>query len=531
MSISSETRKAGPYDGNDSTTDFAFAFKVFAESDLRVITTTAGVETVQALTTNYTVSLNADQNTSPGGTVTMLSAPATGSTLTITSDVPNTQPVNLVNLGGFYPSVINDALDRATIQIQQLEDANDRSIKIPVSSEGSVSVELPAPEASKYLRWNSGATALENADGRGGGSSVWSLTGSDAYYTAGNVGVGTASPTVKFEVNGNVKITGDVALNTVSVLSSSGAPEGAVTATPGSLFMSSGGAAYVKTSGSGNTGWAQLTTGTVVTTLNGLTDVNAPSPSDGQVLSWSASTSAWVAATVGSGGSGATELNGLSDVTITSPSSAGDMLIYDGTSSQYENRALAATDVASGTFADARISSSSVVQHLPTVTLAGDASGSIDLSAATTLTVSVVDDSHNHIIGNVDGLQTALDAKAALAGATFTGAVVGTTIRAKPLHTSQSTAYTLTATDMNTTINTTGNSDLRDNIGTAGDIVIVYNNSASSIQIEADTTNGISLIRLAGTTTPGNRTLAARGVAFIYYVSATEVSVGGSGVT
>ena len=527
MSISSETRKAGPYDGNDSTTDFAFAFKVFADSDLRVITTTAGVETVQALTTNYTVSLNADQNTYPGGTVTMLSAPATGSTLTITSDVPNTQPVNLVNLGGFYPSVINDALDRATIQIQQLEDANDRSIKIPVSSEGSVSVELPAPEASKYLRWNSGATALENATASGG-SSVWSLTGSDAYYTAGNVGVGTASPTVKFEVNGNVKITGDVALNTVSVLSSSGAPEGAVTATPGSLFMSSGGAAYVKTSGSGNTGWAQLTTGTVVTTLNGLTDVNAPSPGDGQVLSWSASTSAWVAATVGSGGSGATELNGLSDVTITSPSSAGDMLIYDGTSSQYENRALAATDVASGTFADARISSSSVTQHLPTVTLAGDASGSVDLSAATTLTVSVVDDSHNHIIGNVDGLQTALDAKAALAGATFTGAVVGTTIRAKPLHTSQSTAYTLTATDMNTTINTTGNVTIDGSIGTAGDIVIVYNNSASPISIVDGT---ITTMRLAGTTTTGTRTLAARGAAFIYYISATEVSVGGSGVT
>ena len=187
MSISSETRKAGPYDGNNSTTVFAFAFKVFAQSDLRVVTTTASVETVQALTTNYTVSLNADQDTYPGGTVTMLTAPATGTTLTITSDVPNTQPVELVNLGGFYPTVINDALDRATIQIQQLNDANDRSIKIPVSSEGSVSVELPAPEASKYLRWNSGATALENATASGGGSSVWLLTGSDAYYTAGTM--------------------------------------------------------------------------------------------------------------------------------------------------------------------------------------------------------------------------------------------------------------------------------------------------------------------------------------------------------
>ena len=48
-----------------------------------------------------------------------------------------------------------------------------------------------------------------------------------------------------------------------------------------------------------------------------------------------------------------------------------------------------------------------------TITLAGDASGSvsIDGSANKTLTVTVADDSHNHVISNVDGLQTALDGK------------------------------------------------------------------------------------------------------------------------
>ncbi|WP_373078706.1 hypothetical protein [Zhongshania sp.] len=51
----------------------------------------------------------------------------------------------------------------------------------------------------------------------------------------------------------------------------------------------------------------------------------------------------------------------------------------------------------------------------PTLTLNGDVSGSAtftDLGSAT-MTVSVADDSHNHIIGNVDGLQAALDGKAA----------------------------------------------------------------------------------------------------------------------
>lgn len=51
----------------------------------------------------------------------------------------------------------------------------------------------------------------------------------------------------------------------------------------------------------------------------------------------------------------------------------------------------------------------------PTLTLAGDASGSATFTnlGNATLTVTVADDSHNHVISNVDGLQTALDGKQA----------------------------------------------------------------------------------------------------------------------
>ena len=49
-----------------------------------------------------------------------------------------------------------------------------------------------------------------------------------------------------------------------------------------------------------------------------------------------------------------------------------------------------------------------------TLSLSGDASGSVswDGSANATLSVTIGDDSHNHTIANVDGLQSALDAKA-----------------------------------------------------------------------------------------------------------------------
>ena len=58
-----------------------------------------------------------------------------------------------------------------------------------------------------------------------------------------------------------------------------------------------------------------------------------------------------------------------------------------------------------------------------TITLAGDVTGSvsIDGSADVTLTTVVVNDSHEHIIGDVDGLQAALDLKAPLASPALTG--------------------------------------------------------------------------------------------------------------
>ncbi len=57
------------------------------------------------------------------------------------------------------------------------------------------------------------------------------------------------------------------------------------------------------------------------------------------------------------------------------------------------------------------------------ITLAGDLSGSVsfDGSANVTITAAVVDDSHAHVIANVDGLQLALDAKAPLASPALTG--------------------------------------------------------------------------------------------------------------
>ena len=65
-----------------------------------------------------------------------------------------------------------------------------------------------------------------------------------------------------------------------------------------------------------------------------------------------------------------------------------------------------------------------------TITLGGDLSGSVSLdgSANVTLSAQVADDSHNHVISNVDGLQGALNAKAPLASPNLTGTPTAPTV-------------------------------------------------------------------------------------------------------
>jgi chemotaxis protein histidine kinase CheA len=135
MTISSQTRKAGPFNGNDVTTSFPFTFKTFAKEDLQVVfTDTDSIESTLVLDSDYTVSLNEDQNANPGGTVSY-STLATGEKLTIVGSVEYTQETDIQNQGGFYPEVFENALDKTTMLIQQVKEIADRSVQVPVSSD------------------------------------------------------------------------------------------------------------------------------------------------------------------------------------------------------------------------------------------------------------------------------------------------------------------------------------------------------------------------------------------------------------
>ena len=126
MTVSSATSKV-QYNGNGSTTVFAYTFKVFNQNDLTVIVRSAnGTETVKTITTHYTVS---GVGNSGGGNVTMLTAPTATETLTILREQDLIQELDLVENDPFPAQSLEDSLDKLTFIVQQQAGEIARSIK------------------------------------------------------------------------------------------------------------------------------------------------------------------------------------------------------------------------------------------------------------------------------------------------------------------------------------------------------------------------------------------------------------------
>ena len=127
MTVSSTTTK-NSYSGDGSTTTFAYAFKIFADADLTVILrSAAGTETVQTLTTHYTVT---NAGNASGGNVVFGSAPASGVTVVIRRNMAQTQSTDYTANDPFPAESHEDALDRLTFIAQQQQEELDRSIKL-----------------------------------------------------------------------------------------------------------------------------------------------------------------------------------------------------------------------------------------------------------------------------------------------------------------------------------------------------------------------------------------------------------------
>ena len=139
----------------------------------------------------------------------------------------------------------------------------------------------------------------------------------------------------------------------------------------------------------------------------------------------------------------------------------------------------------------------------PVITLTGAVTGSGTMTSLgnVSITATVADDSHNHVISNVDGLQTALDAKAALAGATFTGDVSGTNLTLSGnLTVSGTTTYVNTTTlnigDNIITLNAdeagtpSQNAGIEIERGTSSNVILQWNETSDYWEIASGGTTG-----------------------------------------
>lgn len=137
MTVPATPRRAGPYDGNGVTTAFGFDFKTFDETDVRVVVldVPTNVETNAVLNSDYTVALNPDQESTPGGTVNYLVALPASKKITLIGSLDYDQSTDLPDGGGYRAQQVEDALDRVVIMVQQLREVTDRCAQVPVSSE------------------------------------------------------------------------------------------------------------------------------------------------------------------------------------------------------------------------------------------------------------------------------------------------------------------------------------------------------------------------------------------------------------
>jgi hypothetical protein len=138
-----------------------------ADADLVVIETViaTGVQTTKTLTTHYTVS---GEGNPAGGSVTMLTAPASTVTLTIYRDPSAIQDVDLVE-GDPLPveTAVERPLDKLTMIVQRVKELIERSLRLPEGDTGFVAADMYLPaevdRASKYLGFDANGKPIATA--------------------------------------------------------------------------------------------------------------------------------------------------------------------------------------------------------------------------------------------------------------------------------------------------------------------------------------------------------------------------------
>lgn len=138
--------------GNDSAREFPYNFRISERDMVRVHLREFGTnKVIRPLSpSEYTITGVTVENTSGG----VLTYPLTGSPIPLSQEIviervlDYTQDLSLLSEGGWYPAAVEYQLDKIVMQIQQLAQLLQQSVKVPV---GSSPIILNAPSPSRLL--------------------------------------------------------------------------------------------------------------------------------------------------------------------------------------------------------------------------------------------------------------------------------------------------------------------------------------------------------------------------------------------
>lgn len=154
MTVSSTTNII-VYEGNGATTIFDYAFLIPTQDDAVITYTDADGTATVLSTTQYSIT-GLDDPTGGAVTFTWQGSPAANGTfLSIQRVLPLVQETDLVNQDGFYPQVVEDALDYLTMLIQQINTTNTQAIRVSASEDPPNELPATALRANQALVFDS----------------------------------------------------------------------------------------------------------------------------------------------------------------------------------------------------------------------------------------------------------------------------------------------------------------------------------------------------------------------------------------
>lgn len=191
MTIASTAVQTTGSTGSGTTGPFSFSFRVqaygantvAAQLEVVKVTIATGAEATLTYPTDFSVSVNNDQDSSPGGSVTLTVALTSAYKLYIRRAPVFTQETDLTPQGPYNAQTVETQFDQVAMQVLELRARQMRSPHVGIQASSSFDGEISGPITAGYIpQINDAGTGFELV-ANNGSSSLVTVTGSTTART------------------------------------------------------------------------------------------------------------------------------------------------------------------------------------------------------------------------------------------------------------------------------------------------------------------------------------------------------------